>query len=151
MKTFNEELRNLRKDVKKIKEKVDDYFSEYSVNDEYFELFNAIKELNSAFEDIDVEEEIHTVEIIFEANGSNEDLRTMYSNLDEYYTEFTNDNSKEEYVKKDGRHHCHFYGTWVGNIDECRRFTHHAEGLYENTGLEHVHVEVCIDGEWFGR
>ena len=30
------------------------------------------------------------------------------------------------------------------------KLTHHAECLYENVDVEHIHVEVCIDGEWYG-
>lgn len=37
-----------------------------------------------------------------------------------------------------------------GGEDEIIRLTHHAEGIYGETSAEYVHVEVCIDGKWYG-
>ena len=37
------------------------------------------------------------------------------------------------------------------DIDTLIRLTHHAEGFYEDTDAEYVHVEVCINGTWYGR
>ena len=36
-------------------------------------------------------------------------------------------------------------------VDQFVRLTHHAECLYEDTNAEYVHVEVEIDGKWYGR
>ena len=36
-------------------------------------------------------------------------------------------------------------------VIELKRLTHHAEGLYEDTELEYSHVEVFVDGIWFGK
>ena len=47
--------------------------------------------------------------------------------------------------------------TWSGdlpnntNVDELIRLTHHAEGIYFDTSAEFVHVEVCINGKWYGK
>ena len=48
---------------------------------------------------------------------------------------------------------------WAGKADELSeedvdhllRLTHHAEALYEDSNIEYTHVEVCIDGVWYGR
>lgn len=90
-------------------------------------------------------------EIVFEAQGREDDLSQMYCNLDNEYPEFLNDDIKEKYSKKGNIHSCHFYGLWKGQKDELVRLTHHAEGLYEDTDFEFVHVEVRCDGTWYGK
>ena len=34
--------------------------------------------------------------------------------------------------------------------NELIRLTHHAEAIYEDSKFEYVHVEVCVNGHWFG-
>lgn len=36
------------------------------------------------------------------------------------------------------------------NKNNMIELIHHAEGIYENTKFECVHVEVFIDGVWYG-
>lgn len=97
------------------------------------------------------------VEIIFSAYGSEEEVKKMYFNLDNYYPEFQNSCIREEYKKEgEGKRFpftFHFYGecedgSKLGNLI---RLTHHAERLYKNTKLENVHVEVYANGKWYGR
>ena len=77
----------------------------------------------------------------------------MYSNLDTYYPEFENDDFREKYHKHGRLHHCHFYGIIKdkSKATELARLTHHAEGLYDETEFENVHVEVRLNGKWYGR
>ena len=97
-------------------------------------------------------------EIVFEAIGTFDDLHDLYDNLDNEYPEFINDFTKEKLEVKNNDDDkmnkyfkCHFYGIWLGDTDDLIRLTHHAEGLYNNTQMEHVHVEVYLNGKWYGR
>ena len=127
------------------------------LRDEWEDVFSCVNDMKTYLDDVVDDDgkipEIYVVEIIFEAVGTENDLSKMYENLNNEYTEFMNDVNREEYKydKKNKEHHCHFYGLWIGDVNECVRLTHHAEGLYENTKFEFVHVEVCVDGEWYGR
>lgn len=95
---------------------------------------------------------VYNVEIIFEAEGSREDLYQLYDNL-EQYPEFIRDDSKEQcsYDVSTKNLQIKFFGIWLGDIEDCIKLTHHAEGLYENTDFQFIHVEVCVDGKWHGR
>lgn len=120
-------------------------------DDNIFSLFDEIANLRNCFNEVGHIPDIHAAEIIFEAYGSKDDLNQMYHNLDNEYPEFMNDFSKEKYSKNKNHHRSHFFGLWKGDYDELLRLTHHAEGLYENTNFENVHVEVCCDGKWYGK
>lgn len=147
---LNEKLQELYRLTKEINNMVN-----CNVDNKIGYLLYKIKDLEKSFEYLGINEsgvqELHLAEIIFEANGSKDDLSQMYCNLDDEYKEFMADKLKEEYFVEGNRHFCHFYGLWVGDTDELIRLTHHAEGLYENTKFEYIHVEVRVDGKWYGR
>lgn len=107
------------------------------------------------------------VKILFEANGSPETVDAVRCNFHNNYPEFAAEMKNEEYDynKETGR----FRLLWVGDFDESflgdkndesligytnrdilLRLTHHAEGFYDLTDAEYVHVEVYVDGAWHG-
>ena len=113
-------------------------------------IFSNITSLIFAFEEAGIEDgllpSINIVKIIFVADGDFEDVEDMRTNLKEQYPEFSGEETSfvvEEYEDNSKKHYkiC-LEGIWFGNIEECKRLEHHAEGLYENTGFENVHVEV---------
>lgn len=99
------------------------------------------------------------IKILFEAVGTRETVDDIYNNFCENYPEFSVNMTEEEYDfnEETGQ----FKVLWEGDFEdnelddddmyELVRLTHHAEGFYEDTDAEYVHVEVCIDGKWYGR
>lgn len=92
----------------------------------------------------------YDVEIVFEANGTSDDLRELYSNIDNI-EEFTNSYEKEEFREENGLYRCVFRGKYLGDINDVIKLTHHGESLYENTNFEYVHIEVKVGGKWYGK
>lgn len=124
------------------------------------EVFGGVSDLIAYLDEAGTEDGIvpkfHTAEIVFEGDGTEGDLNQMHCALTEEYPEFIYDERREKCKHKDlgenrARYRCHFYGLWVGNPDSLVRMTHHAEGLYEKTNFENVHVEVRADKKWYGR
>lgn len=99
------------------------------------------------------------VKIKFEAVGSKKTVADICNNFCECYPEFSSNMEEEDYRYDDKTKE--FMILWAGsfNDDELSsrdintliRLTHHAEGFYEMTDAEFVHVEVFIDGEWYGK
>lgn len=99
------------------------------------------------------------LKIKFEAYGTPETANNVYSNFCENYPEFSSNMTEEdyEYNKQENT----IMMLWSGefkegelddnDMDGFYKLTHHAEGLYEDTDAEYVHVEVCEDGKWYGR
>lgn len=77
---------------------------------------------------------------------------TIAANIDQY-PEFISTRTPK--ICFDGNIGRVVFNGLVDNSQESKdaiiRLTHHAEGLYENTNAECVHVEVCIGGKWYGR
>lgn len=128
--------------------------------DEWEDVFNGVNDLLEYFDDAGTKDgcvpELHEAEIIFSAEGDEDDLNQLYYNIEAYYNEFaiSSDDVKEKPAEdNEGKtlYTVYLKGLWIGDEGELVRLTHHAEGFYENTNFEYVHVEVCIDGEWFGR
>lgn len=99
------------------------------------------------------------VKIKFEAYGSVDTVDEVCNNFYEQYPEFSSNMEEEDYVYRDETNE--FMLLWSGefedgeldedDMDTLIRLTHHAEGFYELTEAECVHVEVCVDGKWYGR
>ena len=96
------------------------------------------------------------IKIKFEAVGTVNTVDDICNNFYENYPEFAANMEEEEYEynKKTKE----FMLLWVGEFDPDEddmntliRLTHHAEGFYEDTDAEYVHVEVCVDGKWYGQ
>jgi hypothetical protein len=99
------------------------------------------------------------IKILLEAIGTRATVDDVCSNFCEGYPEFSSNMEEEDYKfdEKTGK----FSLLWSGDFEEGEldedsmntliRLTHHAEGFYEGTDAEHVHVEVCVNGEWHGR
>lgn len=98
------------------------------------------------------------LKILFMANGDLDGVNAVRDNFYQNYPEFAY--NMEESHTYDGKTK-DFQLLWTGNFTENElsesdmegfcRLTHHAEGLYEDTNVEYVHVEVCVNGTWFGR
>lgn len=97
------------------------------------------------------------VKILFTAEGSREDADMVCNNFSENYPEFAEEMEEEEFScnEETGEIKILWSGEFEDLSEEDRneliRLTHHAEGLYEDTDAEYVHVEVCIDETWYGR
>lgn len=158
-------IEKLNKDLQKLYEllcEVKSNAPDMDLSDEWDDVFGGVEDLIDYMDDAGTEDgfvpSINEAEIIFEAVGTSEDLDDLYNNLDNEYPEFKNDFEREELEEKNNDDDkmtkcfkCHFYGIWLGDTDELIRLTHHAEGLYDQTGMEYVHVEVCLNGKWYGR
>ena len=122
---------------------------------EWDELFLSINDVKMCFEKVAVDgkvPELHEVEIVFEAEGTKEDIAQVKINLEENYKAFVRNPDKESIVCEGNTFRCTFPGIWTRDIEECIIWLpHHAEGLYENTTCECVHVEVQVDGLWYGK
>lgn len=121
------------------------------------EAIEAVLKENDAFET--------EVQILFQAVGDKYNFTSVKETFDsesllfDYFNEC--DIKQSHHKLEDGDLTGEFEILWVGKIDrDCLtdelvndlvRLTHHAEFLYEDTGAEYVHVEVCIDGKWYGR
>ena len=99
------------------------------------------------------------ITIVFEAKYHKlDDIDDVCNNFCVGYPELSSVMEEIDFVKKKGKQ---FKIVWEGDfneeeledvdLDEVIRLIHHAEGLYEDTKVEYVHVEVCIDGTWYGR
>ena len=99
------------------------------------------------------------IKIKFEAVGSTNTVDDIYNNFCEGYPEFSSNMEEEDY--KYNKKTKEFMILWSGefeddelsenDMDTLIRLTHHAEGLYECTDAEYVHVEVYVNGKWYGR
>ena len=99
------------------------------------------------------------IKIKFEAVGTVDTVDDVCHNFGEYYPHLAANMEEEdyEYNKKTKE----FMLLWAGefeddqldehDMDEIIRLTHHAEGFYEDTDAEYVHVEVCVNDKWYGR
>ena len=97
----------------------------------------------------------HVKVVITGETGDERDIVKLYANIFEFVQEITVQKSKCE--RKGKQVAMVFRGGLreteapEQEIMQLIRLTHHAEELYEGTGLEYVHVEVCINGRWHGR
>ena len=99
------------------------------------------------------------IKIKFEAIGSIDTVDDICRNFCENYPEFSCNMEEEDY--KYNKKTKEFMLLWSGEFEDDElseydmhtliRLTHHAEGLYECTDSEYVHVEVCVNGKWHGR
>lgn len=99
------------------------------------------------------------VKIKFEAFGTPDTVDTVCQNFSENYPEFSCSMSKTDYSydKKTKE----FMLLWEGPFDDEKlneddintliRLTHHGEGFYDMTDAEFVHIEVYINGKWYGK
>ena len=100
-----------------------------------------------------------TIKILFEAVGTTDTVDDICNNFYVNYPEFAVNMEEDEYDYNEKTNE--FKLVWVGkfekdelddhDMDTLIRLTHHAEGFYDDTNAEYVHVEVCIDGKWYGR
>ena len=98
------------------------------------------------------------IKIKFEAVGNKNTVDDICNNFYENYPEFSSNMEEEDYKYKSKTKK--FMLLWAGefeddelddrDMDTLLRLTHHAEGFYEGTNAEYVHVEVCVDGTWYG-
>jgi hypothetical protein len=84
------------------------------------------------------------VTITMECEIREENHLDVFDNIAENYPDFFLEEAECQSLKKGS-----FQYIWKGKIEECKkddflRLTHHAEGLYEGTGAEYVHVEVSF-------
>lgn len=99
------------------------------------------------------------IKIKFEAVGSIDTVDDICNNFCESYPEFSSNMEEEDY--KYNKKTKEFMLLWSGEFEDDElddddmntliRLTHHAEGFYECADAEYVHVEVCVDGKWYGR
>lgn len=80
-----------------------------------------------------------------------ENIGRLCDNFYENYPEFSCEESSYRELPNNV-----YRFNWIGAVgdeyaDEIIRLTHHAEAIYEETEAEHVHVEVCVDGTWYGK
>lgn len=122
------------------------------------DFFEECANLRDAFFDIGTEDgivpdfsEVVPVEIVLSCFIDNCDIPAICANFADNYPEFDVDENSYE---NDGDM---VKFTWTGSVDSSEdaealiRLTHHAEGIYDGTSAEHVHVEVSIDGTWHGQ
>ena len=98
-------------------------------------------------------EEGQPVKLYLSGEGSREDIETLFSNLYDY--EFDEIDDELEYEEKEISEDYYKFrslreGIWGGEPDKFLNLTHHAEGLYENTGICNFHCEVYAEGKWHG-
>lgn len=99
------------------------------------------------------------IKIKFEAVGSLDTVDAVCNNFYEGYPKFAANMDEEDFSHNAKANE--FMLLWAGefeddylddrDMDELIRLTHHAEGFYEDTDAEYVHVEVCVNGRWYGR
>ncbi len=122
------------------------------------EFFEECANLRDAFLDIGTEDgivpdfsEVVPVEIVLSCFIDNCDIPTIYDNFADNYPEF---DVGEEIYENDGDM---VKFTWTGSTDSLEDaeglicLTHHAEGIYDGTSAEYVHVEVRIGEIWYGK
>lgn len=99
------------------------------------------------------------ITIVFEAKYHKlDDIDDVCNNFYENYPHLAANMKEIGFEKQKGKY---FKIIWEGefedgdleesDVDEVIRLTHHAEGFYDDTNVEYVHVEVCIDGTWYGK
>ena len=98
------------------------------------------------------------IKILFQAVGTVNTVDDVCNNFYENYPKFSTNMEEEDY--KYNKKTKEFTLLWAGDfeddeleeddMDTLIRLTHHAEGFYEMTEAEFVHVEVCVNGEWYG-
>ena len=81
---------------------------------------------------------------VLTADGVNSDIRLVIENLETEYPEFKEDKGMQQLSYFIGMVKCVFFGTWSGDINDFKRLSHHAEGLYKDTELENVHVDIYV-------
>lgn len=124
----------------------------------WLEFFSECANLRDAFFDLGTEDsivpdfsEVVAVEIILSCFIANCDIPAILDNFADNYPEI---NVDENSYENNGDM---IKFTWTGSIDAAEdaevliRLTHHAEGIYDGTSAEHVHVEVSINGVWYGQ
>lgn len=84
------------------------------------------------------------IKIVMSCMLDKENIGVVFDNFGENYPEMDVDESFY-YNITDG-----FRFVWIGEIEEddrnaFMRLTHHAEGIFEDTGAEYVHVDVYIE------
>ena len=102
------------------------------------------------------------IKMYVSGEGSNDDIDDMANNFYEYYT-LSNYMEETDYKEKriknrrksfnviyEGEIQPSDINDFDNTINNFIKMTHHAEGLYENTNLEYIHVEICIDDKWYG-
>ena len=94
--------------------------------------------------------------INFKSTGSTKTLSDIIHNFYENYPELgCNMKHTAQYTEKSNVINIRFFGDFenltTDDINKIIRLTHHAEGFYEMTDAEYVHVEVCIDNTWYGK
>lgn len=82
-------------------------------------------------------------------NATDDDVEQILDNAQNEYPEWGFE--EVEITLEDGE----LEVLWEGKVEEedfdeeeFKRLKHHAEGFYGDTGVENVHVEVAIDGDW---
>ena len=90
------------------------------------------------------------IKIVMTCQLPDSEVEIVFRNMAEGYPEYSVSGKYEK--EQDGMQRFEWDGVLLewGSEDEFIRLTHHAEGLYENTSAEYVHVEVCLDGKWYG-
>ena len=99
------------------------------------------------------------IKIKFEAVGSVNTVDEICNNFYENYPAFAANMEEEDYKYNEKTNE--FMLLWCGEFEDDElddddmntliRLTHHAEGFYDDTDAEYVHVEVCVDCKWYGR
>lgn len=99
------------------------------------------------------------IKIKFEALGTVDTVDDVCNNFYQNYPEFSSNMEEEDY--KYNEKNKDFMLLWSGEFEDDEldeddmntliRLTHHAEGFYEDTDAECVHVEVCVNDKWYGR
>ena len=126
------------------------------LTDDWNDVFNDIQNLKTSLNMVTTDdnslEKLSEVEIVFEAVKTAEtNIEMFYENLNNYRNLMVKNTTSVYSDFDDNTVRIYIDGIWIGDMDKCIRLTHHAEDLYENTGFEYVHVEVCINGEWYGK
>lgn len=99
------------------------------------------------------------IKIKFEAIGTEETVGDICYNFHENYPEFAGNMEEIDYAYDEDT--MEFMLLWAGQFEDGQldeydmevlmKLTHHAEGFYDETDAEYVHVEVCVDNEWHGQ
>lgn len=98
-------------------------------------------------------------EVIIKYNGvspNSEEIEKMKDNFVENYSEFADFMyASSTAIDMFGNFEVVWKGFFINlsnnDVNELQRLTHHAEGFYEGTEVEYTHIEVFIDGKWYGK
>lgn len=127
------------------------------------EFFEECANLRNAFFDIGTEDgivpefsevEYVSVEIVMICKVDESEIETIFDNFLMEWIEENDDLYEKGNYEVVGGGFIKF--TWTGSVqsedaDSLICLTHHAEGIYEGTSAEHVHVEVRIGETWYGK